>query len=86
MRINRIKRKEIDEFVGIVSGKKLSTRNIDMLAKGYFKGSDELREQIREGDIDFYLGHLDSTSLKGMTQIIAIKPNIYKNRLHRLPL
>lgn len=69
MRINRIKRKEIDEFVSIVSGKKLSTRNIDVLAKGYFKGSDELREQIREGDIDFYLGHLDSASLKGMTQI-----------------
>jgi hypothetical protein len=69
IRINRIKRKEIDEFVGIVSGKKLSTRNIDMLAKGYFKGSDELREQIREGDIDFYLGHLDSAALKGMTQI-----------------
>jgi hypothetical protein len=46
IRMNGINKKEIDEFVGSVAGKKLSIRDIELLAHGYFKGSDQLREQI----------------------------------------
>lgn len=64
IRINQIPKKDIDEFVGIVAGKNLSIRNIDVLAKGYFNGSDELREQFRKGDIDFGLTHIRRPSAK----------------------
>ena len=51
MRINGIGSTEVDEFVRSVAGKKLSLRSIEVLADGYFKGSDALREQIRNGQI-----------------------------------
>jgi len=51
MRMNCIKKKEIDVFVKSVSGKDLSIRDIEILAHGYFKGSDEIREQIENGNI-----------------------------------
>lgn len=61
MRINRISPKEIDEFVCAVSGKKLSVRDIEVLANGYFKGSEELRRQIREGNLAWGLARLKET-------------------------
>jgi hypothetical protein len=67
IRINKIKRVDIDEFVGIVAGKTLSIRNIELLAKGYFKGSDELREQLRKGNVGFALSYLQGKSQKGQS-------------------
>jgi hypothetical protein len=64
IRINRIKSEEIDEFVGLVAGRKLSIRDIELLAKGYFKGSDEFRAQIKKGDIAFGLSGLRQISRK----------------------
>lgn len=64
IRINRIKREEIDEFVRLVAGRKLSIRDIELLAKGYFKGSNAFREQLRKGDIAFGLAGLRDLSLK----------------------
>ena len=58
MRINSIKNDEIDEFVRSVSGKNLSLRDIELLAHGYFKGSDELRNQIKSGNISWGLSRL----------------------------
>ncbi len=58
MRINGIKTDEVDEFVKSVAGKKLSLRSIEVLANGYFKGSDALREQIRGGHITWALSRL----------------------------
>lgn len=71
IRINRIKGEDIDEFVGIVAGKNLSIRDIELLAKGYFKGSDELREQLRKGNIGFGLSLLRGKfeKVQGCTQI-----------------
>jgi len=62
IRINRIKREEIDQFVGLVAGRKLSIRDIDLLAKGYFKGSKAFREQLLKGDIAFGLAGLRDLS------------------------
>lgn len=64
IRINGLKRGDIDEFVGLIVGNNLSIRDIELLAKGYFKGSDELREQLRKGNIVFGLNHLRGKSQK----------------------
>src|SRR5437867_7548130 len=49
MRMNGVKKQEIEEFVVAVSGKKLSVREIEQLAHGYFRGPASFREAIREG-------------------------------------
>jgi hypothetical protein len=62
MRMNCIKKEEIDMFVKSVSGKNLSIRDIETLAHGYFKGSDELRNQINNGNISWGLTQLKEVS------------------------
>lgn len=71
MRINKIDRKQIDEFVNLTSGKGQSLRDLEMLAHGYFKGSDEIRKQMKEGDLSWVLKRLKqpSSSDSGCTQI-----------------
>lgn len=51
MRMNYATKEEIDEFVEATCGKKLSIRDIERLAYGYFRGPDEFREQVRSGNI-----------------------------------
>lgn len=65
MRINSVKKEEIDEFVNAVAGKHLSTRDIDLLANAYFKGSDEFREQIKSGNISWGLKRLKHSHRPG---------------------
>jgi hypothetical protein len=62
-RQNGIKPQEIDEFVSNVSGKRLSTRDIDILARGYFNGSNAFREQIKNGNVLWGLNQLKQTSV-----------------------
>ena len=56
MRINGVNKDDIEEVVRAVAGKHLSTRDIDLLAHGYFKGPDDLREQIRNGHVGLGVG------------------------------
>ena len=51
MRMNGVKKGEIETFVLALSGKKLSVREIEQLAHGYFRGPDSFREQIRAGNV-----------------------------------
>ncbi|MGA2262800.1 MAG: chromosome partitioning protein ParB [Acidobacteriota bacterium] len=51
MRMNGIKKQEIEDFVVAVSGKKLSVREIEQLAHGYFRGPESFREAIRNGHV-----------------------------------
>lgn len=46
---------EIDEFVGIASGKGLSARDIERLAGAYFRGGEEMRAQLKNGDVSWCL-------------------------------
>ena len=62
MRINSTRKEEVEEFVRFVSGKGLSTRDIETLAHGYFKGSEELREQIKNGNISWVLNRIKESS------------------------
>ena len=62
IRINCVTKKEVDEFVTLVSGKHLSIRNIEALAYGFFKGSQEFRQQIKNGNISWGLNRLRESS------------------------
>ena len=62
IRMNGINKKEIDEFVSSVAGKNFSIRDIELLAHGYFKGSDQLRSQIKSGKIAWPLNRLKQAS------------------------
>lgn len=64
IRMNEANKKEVDEFVGLVSGKALSIRDIDTLAHGYFNGSDDFRHQIKEGNISLSLNSLKQSLLE----------------------
>ncbi|MGD9182481.1 MAG: chromosome partitioning protein ParB [Desulfobacterales bacterium] len=61
MRLNSVKSDEVDDFVKSVAGMGLSVRDIDLLAHGYFKGSNDFREQIRNGNISWGLERLKQT-------------------------
>jgi hypothetical protein len=58
MRLNTLSTSDMDGFVKAVSGKALSTRNIDTLAHAYFKGSPEMRQQIENGNTSWALDRL----------------------------
>lgn len=49
---------DVDEFVKIVSGKGLSAREIERLANAYFRGGDEMRAQLRKGDLGWCLDEM----------------------------
>jgi hypothetical protein len=51
MRMNWVKKQEIEDFVVAVSGKKLSVREIEQLAHGYFRGPASFREAIENGQV-----------------------------------
>lgn len=57
-RLTTVKEAELEEFVERVSGKELSTREIDLLARAFFMGGEKLREQIRSGNLAWSLEHL----------------------------
>ena len=65
IRMTEVKEEGIDRFVDMVSGKGLSIRDIDILANGYFKGSDDLRRQIENGNISWSLDCLKESSDSG---------------------
>src|SRR5215467_14437142 len=51
MRMNGVKKQDIEDFVVALSGKKLSVREIEQLAHGYFRGPASFREGIRQGHV-----------------------------------
>jgi ParB/RepB/Spo0J family partition protein len=50
MRINGVGQDEIERFVQAVAGQRLSVRQIELLAHGYFRGPTSLREAIDQGN------------------------------------
>jgi hypothetical protein len=49
MRMNGVDLQDIERFVQAVAGTKLSVREIELLAHGYFRGTSSLREAIDQG-------------------------------------
>ncbi len=70
IRINRVKKEEIEEFVKAVAGKHISIREIEQLAYGYFKGSDEFRQQIIKGNITWVFDRMkDAMDIDALSEI-----------------
>ncbi len=54
-RVNADGKQAVEDFVGAVSGKGLSIREIQRLAYGYFRGDDRFREQVKSGRLRLLL-------------------------------
>jgi hypothetical protein len=50
MRMNGVDQQEVEGFVQALAGQKLSVREIELLAHGYFRGPGSLREAIDQGN------------------------------------
>lgn len=51
MRMNGVKKQQVEQFVVATSGKKLSVRQIEQLAHGFFRGPEFFRQQILAGNL-----------------------------------
>ena len=51
MRMNGVSGEQIEQFVMAVSGKKLSVREVEQLAHGYFRGPESFRQEILKGNL-----------------------------------
>lgn len=51
MRMNGVKREQIEQFVLAVSGKRLSVREIEQLSHGFFRGPESFRQEILQGNL-----------------------------------
>jgi hypothetical protein len=58
MRMNNDDRADIDRFIGAVAGRRLSVRDIELLAHAYFRGPAPLREAIEGGKLTWSLKQL----------------------------
>lgn len=63
MRMNGVKPEQIDQFVAAVSAKKLSVREIEQLANGFFRGPESFRKEILKGNL--------ALSLKQIKEAVA---------------
>jgi hypothetical protein len=54
-RLNSVTRDQLERFVRSVAGHRLSVREIELLAHGYFRGPATLREAIDEGKLSWTL-------------------------------
>ncbi len=59
MRMSGVKREEVDEFIGAVSGHKLSVREIERLAHGYFRGPEWFRKEVQSGNLALALERME---------------------------
>jgi hypothetical protein len=58
MRMNSVTSSELERFIRLVAGKRLSVRDIEHLADGYFRGPDSLRAAIAEGKLNWSLDQM----------------------------
>lgn len=58
MRMNSTSHREVEAFVEAVSGKKLSVREIERLAHGYFRGPEWFRHEVLEGNLALVLDRM----------------------------
>lgn len=51
MRMNGVRKQDIEDFVVALAGKTLSLREVEQLAHGYFRGPASFREAIQQGHV-----------------------------------
>jgi len=60
MRMNGVTREDIERFVESLAGQRLSVREIELLADGYFRGPESLRKEIEQGNWKWSLQQMQS--------------------------
>jgi len=58
MRMNSVTSSDLERFIELAAGKRLSVRDIELLADGYFRGPDSLRSAIAEGKLNWSLDQM----------------------------
>lgn len=92
-RVSKIQVPEVEDFVRATAGKGLSVRDLDVLAKGYFKGGEDFRHQVQKGDLRWCLDVLRQTAGSGgaaaasteQERKILISLEIVQRNIRRLP-
>lgn len=71
MRINGVGQSEVERFMQALAGAKLSVREIELLAHGYFRGSASLRGAIDQGNWKWTLQQMqqDGEDAEGLSQL-----------------
>jgi hypothetical protein len=59
MRMNGVRKKEVEQFVVATSGKSLSVRQIEQLAHGFFRGPESFRQEILQGKVALALEQMN---------------------------
>ena len=52
---------EVDQFIGALEGKKLSVREIEALAHGFFRGPESFRQEMLQGNLGLALEQIQAT-------------------------
>ena len=60
MRMNGVTHQDIQRFIQSLAGQRLSLREIELLADGYFRGPESLRKEIDQGNWKWSLQQLQS--------------------------
>lgn len=58
MRMNSVTTRDVERFIEVVAGQRLSVRDIELLADGYFRGPESLRSAIAEGKLNWSLDQM----------------------------
>jgi len=58
MRMAGVSSQDLETFICAVSGKKLSIRELDQLANGYFRGPDWFRQEVDSGNLTLVLDRI----------------------------
>lgn len=90
MRMKKIEASEIEEFVAATAGNGLSTRDLGILADGYFRGGTEIRSEIKKGNLNWCLkslkpcGETVSSSLSELESKLIRDLDIVASKMNRL--
>lgn len=75
-RVNKIKSKEIENFVDQVAGNHLTTREIDLLAGAFFKGAPDTKEQIKNGNLKWALQFLKREEIAEQSECTSVEQSM----------
>lgn len=78
IRMKSVSTAQVDDFVKVVAGKGLSIRDIELLANGFFKGSEDLRRQIEQGNIAWGLSRLKESAFR-TTECTTAEQNMLRD-------
>ena len=89
MRMNGVKAEQIDQFVTAVSAKKLSVREIEQLANGFFRGAESFRQEILKGNLALSLKQVkeavaDSQECSGFERVLLKDLELTQSYMQRV--